>query len=162
MMYDLKDLYTFQSASGSHAQVISTSAAAHTFASTNYKDHGPLASGNSVHHLDRANLWLNIRVVDALVSTNVGTMAVTFVTANDTAFTGSSVAFTPVAAAVASVGWAAGQEYSVPFPKADYGRYSRLHFTGATHIITAGSVIAVLADEPGRFTAFDQDASVFN
>jgi hypothetical protein len=34
--------------------------------------------------------------------------------------------------------------------------------TGATHVITAGAITAALVSDPGRYTAFDQDASVFN
>lgn len=154
MLYDKKNLYM-------DATVVSTSAATHTALIGDIVDHGPLASGNTSHNLSLANLFLNIRVTTALASTAAGTMAITFYTADNTAMTSSSAVFTAVPAAVASVGYTAGAEYSIPLPQGTYKRYSQLHITGATHIITAGAITAVLADTPGRYTAFAQDASIY-
>lgn len=154
MLYDLKNLYSNQ-------QTLSTSAAAHVITSDNIIDHGPLATGNTSHHLDRANLFLNLRITTAFVSTGAGTMAVTFVTADNTALTGSAVVFTAVPAAVVTDSFTAGAEYAIPLPRGTYKRYSAIKFTGATHIITAGAALAVLTDEPGRYTAFAQDAQVY-
>lgn len=154
MLYDKKNLYM-------DATVVSTSAATHTALIGDVVDHGPLATGNTGPNLDLSDLYLNIRCTTALVSTGAGTLAVGFYTADNSAMTGSSLVFTPVAAAVASVGWTKGAEYSVPFPKGTYKRYSQLHITGATHVITAGALTAVLSDTPGRYAAFAQDAQVY-
>lgn len=155
MLYDKKNLYC-------DATVISTSAATHTALIGDVVDHGPLATGNSsILNLSRNGLWLNIRVTTALVSTAAGTMAIAFYTADNSGMTSSSAVFTAVPAAVASVGYTAGAEYSIPLPQGTYKRYSQLHITGATHIHTAGAITAVLADAPGRYAAAAQDASIY-
>jgi hypothetical protein len=155
MLYDKKNLYT-------DATVISTSAATHTALIGDVVDHGPLATGNSgILNQSLANLWLNIRVTTALVSTAAGTMAITFYTADNSAMTSSSAVFTAVPAAVASVGYLAGAEYQIPLPTGTYKRYTQLHITGATHVITAGAILAVLADVPGKYQAAAQDASIY-
>lgn len=153
MLYDLKDLY-------SNAQSISTTGASHTFASTNIKDHGPLATGNTSHNLDQAGLFLNLRVTEAVASTGAATMAVLFTTADNEAMTGASTVFTALPATLQAA-LAKGAEYSIPLPRGTYKRYTALSFVGAAHIITAGAVIACLADAPGRYTAFAQDASIY-
>lgn len=155
MLYDLKDLYA-------NATSISTSAATHTALFGNVKDHGPLASGNTSHNLSRAGLWLSIRVTTAAVSTAAGTLAISLQTADNTAMTGAATLFTAIPAAVASVGYTAGAVYNVPLPEADYKRYTQLYLTGATHVVTAGAITAALVSDPGKYTAFDQDASVYN
>jgi hypothetical protein len=155
MLYDAKNLYA-------NATSISTSAASHTALIGDVIDHGPLASGNTTHNLDRCGLWLSIRVTAAAVSTAAGTLAIALQTADNTAMTGAATVFTAIPAAVASVGYTSGKVYNVPLPEGDYKRYTQLHLTGATHIVTAGSITAALVSDPGRYTAFDQDASVFN
>lgn len=154
MLYDSKALYA-------NATSISTSAASHTALFGDVVDHGPLATGNTTHNLDRAGLWLNLRVVAAAVSTAAGTLAIALQTADNSAMTGAATVFTAIPAAVASVGYTAGKEYNIPLPQGDYKRYTQLHMTGATHIITAGSITAALVSDPGRYTAAAQDASVF-
>jgi hypothetical protein len=154
MLYDKNNLYC-------DAVSVSTSAATHTALIGDVVDHGPLASGNSTHNLHLNNLWLNIRVTTELVSTNVGTLAIAMYTADNTAMTNSALIFTAVPAAVASVGYTAGKEYSLQLPKADYKRYTQLHITGAAHIITAGAITAVLSDTPGEYDAYAQDASIY-
>ncbi len=153
MFYDAKNLY-------SDAQAASTSAASSTVGSPNQIDHGPFASGNSTHDHSRHGMWLTVRCVDALVSTGAATMAVLLRTADNSAMTSPSTVATVVAAAVASVGWTKGAEYNIPLPQFAYKRYTDLAFVGATHIITAGSIMATLSSEPGRYQAFDQDAEV--
>lgn len=154
MLYDAKNLYC-------DATSISTSAATHTALIGNVVDHGPLDSGNTSHNLHLANLWLHVRTTTAAVSTAAGTLAIAMYTADNTAMTGSSLVFTAVAAAVASVGWEAGDGYSVKLPDFDYKRYTQLHLTGATHIVTAGAITAFLADTPGDFSAAAQDAEIY-
>lgn len=155
MLYDAKNLYA-------NATSISTSAASHTALFGDVVDHGPLASGNTTHNLDRAGLWLNIRVVAAAVSTAAGTLAIAMQTADNSAMTGAATVFTAVPAAVASVGYTAGKEYNIPLPQGDYKQYTQLHLTGATHIVTAGSIIAALVSDPGRYTAFNNDAQTYD
>lgn len=154
MIYDAKNLYA-------NATSISTSAASHTALFGDVIDHGPLATGNTTHNLDRAGLWLNIRVTAAAVSTAAGTLAIALQTADNSAMTSASTVFTAVPAAVASVGYTLGKEYNIPLPQGDYKRYTQLYLTGATHVVTAGSIIAALVSDPGRYTAPAQDASVF-
>lgn len=155
MLYDAKNLYA-------NATSISTSAASHTALFGDVIDHGPLTGGNTSHHLDRAGLWLNIRVTVAAVSTGAGTLAIALQTADNSAMTGASTLFTAVPAAVASVGYTKGAVYNVPLPEATYKQYTQLYLTGATHIVTAGSITAALVSEPGRFTAFAQDAETYD
>lgn len=154
MLYDAKARYC-------NATSISTSAASHTALIGDIIDHGPLDSGNSTHNLHLNNLWLNLRVTTAAVSTGAGTLAISMYTADNTAMTGSSLIFTAVAAAVASVGWTAGAVYNVPLPRADYKRYTQLHLTGATHIVTAGAVTATLVDTELDHDAYAQDAEIY-
>lgn len=154
MLYDAKNLYA-------NAVSVSTSAATHTALIGDIVDHGPLDSGNTSHNLHLNDLWLSIRVDTALVSTGAGTLAIAMYTADNTAMTGSSLVFTAVAAAVASVGYTAGAVYNRALPEFDYKRYTQLHITGATHIITAGAITAVLADTPGHFDAMAQDAEIY-
>lgn len=154
MLYDAKNLYA-------NATSISTTAATHTALFGDIIDHGPLATGNTTHNLDRAGLWLNIRVTVAAVSTAAGTLAIAMQTADNSAMTGAATVFTAVPAAVASVGYTLGKEYNIPLPQGDYKRYTQLYLTGATHVVTAGSITAALVSDPGRYTAFAQDASVF-
>lgn len=155
MLYDAKNLYA-------NATSISTTAATHTALFGDVVDHGPLASGNTTHNLSRAGLWLNIRVTAAAVSTAAGTLAIAMQTADNTAMTGASTLFTAIPAAVASVGYTLGAVYNVPLPEADYKRYTQLYLTGATHVVTAGSITAALVSDPGKYTAFDQDAIIFD
>lgn len=153
MLYDKKDMYL-------NATAVSTSAAT-SLVGSDVKNHGPMASGNTQHNLSRAGLWLNIRVIDSLVSTGAGTMAILLRTADNSGMTSPTTIATVVPAAVASVGWVADQEYNIPLPQAAYKQYTDLALVGATHIITAGSITAVLADAPGRFYAAAQDASIY-
>jgi len=155
MLYDAKNLYA-------NAASISTSAASHTALFGDVIDHGPLASGNSSHNLDRAGLWLSVRVVTAAVSTGAGTLAIALQTADNSAMTGAATLFTAVPAAVASVGYTKGAVYNVPLPEANYKQYTQLYLTGATHVVTAGSIIAALVSDPGRYTAFNQDAETYD
>lgn len=155
MLYDAKNLYA-------NATSISTTAAAHTALFGDIIDHGPLATGNSSHNLDRAGLWLSARVTVAAVSTAAGTLAIAMYTADNSAMTGASIVFTAIPAAVASVGYTKGAVYNVPLPEATYKQYTQLYLTGATHIVTAGSITAALVSDPGRFTAVAQDAETYD
>lgn len=154
MLYDAKNLYA-------NATSISTSAASHTALFGDVIDHGPLASGNSAHNLSRAGLWLNIRFTVAPVSTAAGTLAIAMQTADNSAMTGATTLFTAIPTTVAT-SIAKGAVYNVPLPEADYKQYTQLYLTGATHIITAGSITSALVSDPGKYTAFDQDAIIFD
>lgn len=153
MLYDAKNLYA-------NATSISTSAASHTALFGDIVDHGPLDSDNTSHNLDRAGLWLVGRVVNAVVSTGAATLAIALQTADNTAMTGAATVATLFPATL-QASLSAGAEFQVPLPKADYKRYTQLHLTGASHVVTAGSITVALVSDPGRYTAAAQDASVF-
>lgn len=155
MLYDAKNLYA-------NATSISTTAATHTALFGDIVDHGPLATGNSTHNLSRAGLWLNIRVTVAAVSSAAGTLAIAMQTADNTAMTGAATLFTAIPAAVASVGYTKGAVYNVPLPEADYKQYTQLYLTGATHVVTAGSITAALVSDPGKYIAAAQDAETYD